>query len=314
MVAQPGRPLVHTDFLDLPNHLARGDLLIVNASATLPAALPARRERRHRARPAPLHTRPGAPGPLGRRAAPRRPPRPGDAPRRSRSPPAATATLLAPYLSPGRLWIAQLDLPEPLDAYLARPRRPDPLRPRDRSAPARGPPDDLRHRARQRGDAERRPPVHQARARRTCETTGSASSGSCSTPASAPRSAASARTPSATASPPTPRPASTPTRQAGHRVIAVGTTVVRALETVAEPDGSVRAGQRLDEPDRHARARRPRRRRPAHRLARARGQPPADARGLRRPQAARALLRRRAGPRLPLARVRRSAPAAALDT
>jgi len=42
MVAQ-GERLVHTDFLDLPNHLRAGDLLIVNASATIPAALPARR-------------------------------------------------------------------------------------------------------------------------------------------------------------------------------------------------------------------------------------------------------------------------------
>ena len=32
------------------------------------------------------------------------------------------------------------------------------------------------------------------------------------------------------------------TRRQGKRVIAVGTTVVRALETVAEPDGSVRSG------------------------------------------------------------------------
>jgi S-adenosylmethionine:tRNA ribosyltransferase-isomerase len=32
------------------------------------------------------------------------------------------------------------------------------------------------------------------------------------------------------------------TRDAGHRVVAVGTTVVRALETVAGPDGSLRGG------------------------------------------------------------------------
>ena len=48
-----------------------------------------------------------------------------------------------------------------------------------------------------------------------------------------------------------------------------------------------------------------RRRRHSHRLARARRQPPAHARGDRRPQAGRALIRRRAGRRLPLARVRR---------
>ena len=55
------------------------------------------------------------------------------------------------------------------------------------------------------------------------------------------------------------------------RVIAVGTTVVRALETVAAPDGTRRARRGLDRPRRHARARRAGGRRPAHRLARAGG-------------------------------------------
>ena len=43
MIAQEGRPLVHARFLDLADHLRPGDLLVVNDSATLPAALPARR-------------------------------------------------------------------------------------------------------------------------------------------------------------------------------------------------------------------------------------------------------------------------------
>ena len=43
MVARPGRPLVHARFLDLADHLEPGDLLVVNDSATLPAALPALR-------------------------------------------------------------------------------------------------------------------------------------------------------------------------------------------------------------------------------------------------------------------------------
>jgi Queuosine biosynthesis protein len=43
MVARPGEPLVHGRFLDLPRHLCPGDLLVVNASATIPAALSARR-------------------------------------------------------------------------------------------------------------------------------------------------------------------------------------------------------------------------------------------------------------------------------
>ena len=38
-------------------------------------------------------------------------------------------------------------------------------------------------------------------------------------------------------------------------MIAVGTTVVRALESVAQPDGRRRGRRGLDEPCRHARAR-----------------------------------------------------------
>ena len=48
------------------------------------------------------------------------------------------------------------------------------------------------------------------------------------------------------------------TREAGGRVVAVGTTVMRALETVAAPDGTVRSGSGWTElvlgPDRPARA------------------------------------------------------------
>ena len=82
-----------------------------------------------------------------------------------------------------------------------------------------------------------------------------------------------------------PRRAVNATRGRGGRVIAVGTTVVRALETVARADGTVAPRRRLDRPRRHAGARRARRRRPAHRLARARGVAPAHARGRRRARA-----------------------------
>ncbi len=47
------------------------------------------------------------------------------------------------------------------------------------------------------------------------------------------------------------------TRAAGGRVIAVGTTVVRALETVVDGGGEVRAGERLDEARDRARPTRP---------------------------------------------------------
>ena len=41
-------------------------------------------------------------------------------------------------------------------------------------------------------------------------------------------------------------------RRDGGRVIAVGTTVVRALETVVDEAGTVHAGERLDRPRGHA--------------------------------------------------------------
>ena len=48
------------------------------------------------------------------------------------------------------------------------------------------------------------------------------------------------------------------THAAGGRVVAIGTTVVRALETVADDDGVVHPGDGLDRARRHARARRAR--------------------------------------------------------
>ena len=88
------------------------------------------------------------------------------------------ARLLAPYLSPGRLWVARARPPHRLHAYLHAHGAPIRYAHEPDAAPARGPPDDLRHRPRQRGDAERRPPVHQARADRACASAGSACSGS----------------------------------------------------------------------------------------------------------------------------------------
>src|SRR3954452_11952916 len=117
MVAQDARPLVHTTFLDLPTHLRAGDLLIVNASATIPAALPARRAD---GTPVDLHL--STPDPHhpdrwvfevrrnGRRAT--------ATAETLQLPAGATATLEAPYLSAGRLWIARLELPTDLLTYL----------------------------------------------------------------------------------------------------------------------------------------------------------------------------------------------------
>ena len=191
----------------------------------------------------------------------------------------ARAHLEAPYLAGPRLWAARLELPEPLLAYLGRhgapirygyarrARRSPSTRPRTRSS-------------RQRGDAERRAPADRRGRHRARGEAGCWWRPSCSTPASPRPSATSGRTPSATAS----RATARSSRRAGWggRVIAVGTTVVRALETVAGPTGRSRRA-RVDRARRHSPARRARGRWAAHRLARARGLAPAHARGRRRP-------------------------------
>ncbi len=121
MVARPGRRLVHARFLDLPEHLRPGDLLVVNASATLPAALTATRAD---GRLVDLHL--STPEPSGkphrwvvelRRDGKRV--RDGSEGETLLLPGAATARLVAPYLSAGRLWVAELDLPTRVEDYLA---------------------------------------------------------------------------------------------------------------------------------------------------------------------------------------------------
>ena len=74
-------------------------------------------------------------------------------------------------------------------------------------------------------------------------------------------------------------------REWGGQMIAVGTTVVRALETTAQPDGTIRPGQGWTNLVVSARHRGPHRRRAADRLARTSRHTPADPRGARRPRA-----------------------------
>jgi S-adenosylmethionine:tRNA ribosyltransferase-isomerase len=151
MVARDGEPLVHARFLDLPRFLRPGDLLVVNESATLPAALKATRDDGTAVE---LHLSTPEPPPLGRRdeARAKEPPEPAEvgAPlvAARRSPRGVSelwivelrrdggrirdarpgerlalagggaAALVAPYLSAGRLWVAALTLPVPLLDYL----------------------------------------------------------------------------------------------------------------------------------------------------------------------------------------------------
>ncbi len=112
--------LVHSRFSDLPRFLAPGDLIVLNTSATLPAALPA-----IRADGTALELRLSTP------AEGRDPDRfwivelrRGDAPfagarvgERLALAAGATASILAPYAGV-RLWLARLDLPRPVEEYL----------------------------------------------------------------------------------------------------------------------------------------------------------------------------------------------------
>ncbi len=119
----------HHRFLDLPDLLEPGDLLVVNTSATLPAALPSSGGLR-------VHLSTPLPAPPGRAAAPSWPDdghhrwvvelrdgdarhRGGRAGQRLSLPGGGEAELLAPYLGGDRLWAARLTLPAPLLDYLA---------------------------------------------------------------------------------------------------------------------------------------------------------------------------------------------------
>jgi S-adenosylmethionine:tRNA ribosyltransferase-isomerase len=237
------RAFVHDSFRGLPDHLRAGDLLVVNTSATLPAALSATRAD---GTAVDLHLSTPVPGAHAdrwvvelRRAGARF--RSAGAGERLALPAGGTAELLASYLAPGRLWVAALDLPLPLHRYLAEHghpiayghlARPRPLRdlqtmfadePGSAEMPSAGRPftprllDELKARG-----VELAPLVLH---------TGVASLERGERPYPERY-----RVPAATAI------RVNAHRAAGGRVIAVGTTVVRALETVAEPDRRVEAG------------------------------------------------------------------------
>jgi S-adenosylmethionine:tRNA ribosyltransferase-isomerase len=237
MIARPGEDLVHTRFLDLADHLSPGDLLVVNDSATLPAALPALRADGgavdlHLSTPDPsnpsrwvVEVRSD-----GHRARARA--------ETLRLPHGGKARLIAPYLSPNRLWIAQLDLPEPLLDYLdhhgapiryaheptARPLEDHQTifatHPGSAEMPSAGRPFTKRAltRLRERGIGVQRITLH----------TGVSSQERGERPYPE-RFAVSRHTAERV--------------NAAQRVIAVGTTVVRALETVADAQGVVHPGE-----------------------------------------------------------------------
>jgi S-adenosylmethionine:tRNA ribosyltransferase-isomerase len=118
----------HAHFTDLPRILSPGDVLVVNTSATLPAALPARID----GVPAELHLSTRMPAGLwvvelrhvtGGNAAstPWLDATPGAI---VEVPGGGRVELLTPAVEGNRLWVAVLDLPQPLLPYLARHGRP----------------------------------------------------------------------------------------------------------------------------------------------------------------------------------------------
>jgi len=256
MVARGGRPPVHARFLDLPRFLRRGDLLVVNESATLPAALKATRED---GTSVGLHL--STPEPAGARSEPAEIDARDDAGRsrwivelrrggarfrggrhgeRLELAGGGRAQLVAPFLSAGRLWIAVLELPAPLLEFLD-----------EHGAPIRYP-----HQPRDWPLAD-----HQTIFARVPGSAEMPSAGRPFTPrvlarlgagvALAPIVLHAGVSSQERGERPYPErfvvPAATAARvnaarAAGGRVIAVGTTVTRTLETVAAPDGTVTAG------------------------------------------------------------------------
>ncbi len=234
----------HARFADLPSFLSPGDLVVINVSATLPAALRAQREDGmtidlHLSTPAPRLTESywlvelrldGAPfGSLEGRE-------------RLRLPEGGRATVLAPYAGGTRLWLARLDLPGTVESYLARHGRPIRYGYVDRPWPL---PAYQNVYALQPGSAEMasagRPftaeLVTTLVARGVLVAPVTLHTGVSSPERHEPPYAERYRVPAETAR------LVNAVRAWGGRVIAVGTTVVRALETTARRDGTVAAGE-----------------------------------------------------------------------
>jgi S-adenosylmethionine:tRNA ribosyltransferase-isomerase len=236
------RDLAHTMFRQLPDYLNPGDLLVVNNSATLPAAVDAAGGD---GLPMELHFSTRLDADLWV-VEPRRAARPASQPFAEATagmvlalPGGGRAELLAPYGTPGRLWTAALDLAGPTEEWLNRNGRAIRYRyvPRDwpieyyQTVFATEP-----------GSAEM---PSAARPFSTALVTALVSRGIVIAPLTLHCGVSSLE---AHESPVAERfrvPASTAdlvnrTRERGGRVIAVGTTVVRALESAADTAGVVR--------------------------------------------------------------------------
>ncbi|HEY3056717.1 MAG TPA: S-adenosylmethionine:tRNA ribosyltransferase-isomerase [Thermoanaerobaculia bacterium] len=110
--------VIDTHFRELPNFLRAGDLLVLNTTATLPAALTALRENGEEIA---LHWSTSLPGGLSVVEPRKIEARAGEV---FTLPGGASCTLLAPYRNSRRLWIAQLDIGTSIVDYLQRWGRP----------------------------------------------------------------------------------------------------------------------------------------------------------------------------------------------
>lgn len=233
--------LVDTRFSELPRFLDPGDLLVLNVSATVPASLPARRRDGTELR---LHlSTPTQDGrwlvELRRKGAPFRA---GDPDERLELPDGGSATLLARFARGHRLWAAELSLPLPLERYLAEHAEPI----RYSYVPERRPLDDyLNVYALEPGSVE---PPSAGRPFTPELVTELVAHGVLLAPVVLHAGVSSLedgedpyperfRIPEQTAR------LVNATRAWGGRVVAVGTTTLRALETVADGSGSVSAGE-----------------------------------------------------------------------
>ena len=118
--------IVHGRFDDLPSFLAAGDLVVVNVSATLPAAVPVvaadgAELELHLSTPAPRLSEGYWLVELRRDGAPFGDVRAGE---RIELPDCGRVKILAPYAGGNRLWLARLDVLGGLEEYLGRYGRP----------------------------------------------------------------------------------------------------------------------------------------------------------------------------------------------
>jgi S-adenosylmethionine:tRNA ribosyltransferase-isomerase len=236
--------LTHSRARDLPDFLRAGDLVVINTSATLPAALPARRGDGTE-----LELRLSTPLPGASEDCWVVELRKGDDPFRGARAGEildlagdGTATLEAPYLSGPRLWAARLQLPEPLMAYLARHGAPI----RYRYVPeAHALADYQTAYAIEPGSAEMpsagrplTPAVLTALVAKGVSVAPLILHTGVSSPERGER-----PYPERYSVPPSTARLVEATKRWGGRVVAIGTTVVRALETVARADGTIEAGE-----------------------------------------------------------------------